>query len=75
MKCHWLTVFLFHPSFARSLQSLHTDAYDHYSAIYSLLSDRLKKHKTLRVAPPTPRPIGYPLNAVQVAFAPRIYRF
>uniref|UniRef100_A0A8C7SHQ7 non-specific serine/threonine protein kinase n=1 Tax=Oncorhynchus mykiss TaxID=8022 RepID=A0A8C7SHQ7_ONCMY len=35
----------------RTLQSLHTDAYDHYSAIYSLLSDRLKKHKTLRVAP------------------------
>uniref|UniRef100_A0A667YE65 non-specific serine/threonine protein kinase n=1 Tax=Myripristis murdjan TaxID=586833 RepID=A0A667YE65_9TELE len=32
------------------------------SAIYSLLADRLKKHKTLRVAPPTPRPIGYPLN-------------
>uniref|UniRef100_A0A8C8FZI7 non-specific serine/threonine protein kinase n=1 Tax=Oncorhynchus tshawytscha TaxID=74940 RepID=A0A8C8FZI7_ONCTS len=31
----------------RTLQSLHTDAYDHYSAIYSLLSDRLKKHKTL----------------------------
>ncbi|XP_056139478.1 serine/threonine-protein kinase SIK3 homolog isoform X1 [Lampris incognitus] len=48
----------------RTLQSLHTDAYDHYSAIYSLLADRLKKHKTLRVAPPT-RPIGYPLNAVQ----------
>uniref|UniRef100_A0A8C8LUH8 non-specific serine/threonine protein kinase n=1 Tax=Oncorhynchus tshawytscha TaxID=74940 RepID=A0A8C8LUH8_ONCTS len=47
----------------RTLQSLHTDAYDHYSAIYSLLSDRLKKHKTLRVAPTTPRPIGYPLNA------------
>uniref|UniRef100_A0A8C8FJZ6 non-specific serine/threonine protein kinase n=1 Tax=Oncorhynchus tshawytscha TaxID=74940 RepID=A0A8C8FJZ6_ONCTS len=39
----------------RTLQSLHTDAYDHYSAIYSLLSDRLKKHKTLRMAPPTPR--------------------
>ncbi|XP_062873338.1 serine/threonine-protein kinase SIK3 homolog isoform X2 [Trichomycterus rosablanca] len=48
----------------RTLQSLHTDAYDHYSAIYSLLLDRLKRHKTLRVAPP-PRPIGYPLNAVQ----------
>uniref|UniRef100_A0A672IMW8 non-specific serine/threonine protein kinase n=1 Tax=Salarias fasciatus TaxID=181472 RepID=A0A672IMW8_SALFA len=44
------------------LQSLQTDAYDHYSAIYSLLADRLKKHKTLRVAPPTPRPIPYPLN-------------
>ncbi|XP_019748280.1 serine/threonine-protein kinase SIK3 homolog isoform X3 [Hippocampus comes] len=50
----------------RAIQSLHTDAYDHYSAIYSLLSDRLKKHKTLRVAPPTPRPISYPLNAVQM---------
>uniref|UniRef100_A0A672INH6 non-specific serine/threonine protein kinase n=1 Tax=Salarias fasciatus TaxID=181472 RepID=A0A672INH6_SALFA len=49
----------------RTLQSLQTDAYDHYSAIYSLLADRLKKHKTLRVAPPTPRPIPYPLNAVQ----------
>uniref|UniRef100_A0AAR2IRW4 non-specific serine/threonine protein kinase n=1 Tax=Pygocentrus nattereri TaxID=42514 RepID=A0AAR2IRW4_PYGNA len=49
----------------RTLQSLHTDAYDHYSAIYSLLLDRLKRHKTLRVSPPTPRPIGYPLNADQ----------
>ncbi|KAG7470805.1 hypothetical protein MATL_G00117820 [Megalops atlanticus] len=49
----------------RTLQSLHTDAYDHYSAIYSLLCDRLKRHKTLRIAPPTPRPIGYPINAVQ----------
>ncbi|XP_041652377.1 serine/threonine-protein kinase SIK3 homolog isoform X2 [Cheilinus undulatus] len=49
----------------RTLQSLQTDAYDHYSAIYSLLADRLKKHKTLRVAPPTPRPISYPINAVQ----------
>ncbi|XP_019130302.2 serine/threonine-protein kinase SIK3 homolog isoform X4 [Larimichthys crocea] len=49
----------------RTLQSLQTDAYDHYSAIYSLLADRLKKHKTLPVAPPTPRPISYPLNAVQ----------
>ncbi|KAG7270516.1 hypothetical protein CRUP_026408 [Coryphaenoides rupestris] len=48
----------------RTLQSLHTDAYDHYSAIYSLLADRLKKNKTLRIAPTTPRPIGYPLGAV-----------
>uniref|UniRef100_A0AAX7SR56 non-specific serine/threonine protein kinase n=1 Tax=Astatotilapia calliptera TaxID=8154 RepID=A0AAX7SR56_ASTCA len=48
------------------LQSLQTDAYDHYSAIYSLLADRLKKHKTLRVAQPTLRPISYPLNAVQI---------
>ncbi|XP_077397081.1 serine/threonine-protein kinase SIK3 homolog isoform X3 [Festucalex cinctus] len=50
----------------RTIQSLQTDAYDHYSAIYSLLSDRLKKHKTLRVAPPTPRSIGYPINTVQM---------
>ncbi|XP_057694347.1 serine/threonine-protein kinase SIK3 homolog isoform X4 [Corythoichthys intestinalis] len=50
----------------RTIQSLQTDAYDHYSAIYSLLSDRLKKHKTLRVAPPTARSISYPLNAVQM---------
>uniref|UniRef100_A0A8C5DG35 non-specific serine/threonine protein kinase n=1 Tax=Gouania willdenowi TaxID=441366 RepID=A0A8C5DG35_GOUWI len=51
----------------RTLQSLQTDAYDHYSAIYSLLADRLKKHKTLRVALPTPRPISYPLNANPVS--------
>ncbi|XP_077421841.1 serine/threonine-protein kinase SIK3 homolog isoform X2 [Vanacampus margaritifer] len=50
----------------RAIQSLQTDAYDHYSAIYSLLSDRLKKHKTLRVAPPTPRSINYPINTVQM---------
>uniref|UniRef100_A0A672LXK4 non-specific serine/threonine protein kinase n=1 Tax=Sinocyclocheilus grahami TaxID=75366 RepID=A0A672LXK4_SINGR len=49
----------------RTLQSLHTDAYDHYSATYSLLSDKLKRHKNLCVAPPTPRPL-YLLNAVQV---------
>ncbi|XP_076000266.1 serine/threonine-protein kinase SIK3 homolog isoform X2 [Genypterus blacodes] len=49
----------------RTLQSLQTDAYDHFSAIYSLLADRLKKHKTLRVAPSTPRSISYPLNTVQ----------
>uniref|UniRef100_A0A8C2FZH1 non-specific serine/threonine protein kinase n=1 Tax=Cyprinus carpio TaxID=7962 RepID=A0A8C2FZH1_CYPCA len=47
-------------SFFHSL-SLHTDAYDHYSATYSLLSDKLKRHKNLCVAPPTPRPL-YPLN-------------
>uniref|UniRef100_A0A3B3ZUL6 non-specific serine/threonine protein kinase n=1 Tax=Periophthalmus magnuspinnatus TaxID=409849 RepID=A0A3B3ZUL6_9GOBI len=51
----------------RTIQSLQTDAYDHYSAIYSLLADRLKKHKTLRVAPPTPRPISYPLNGNPVS--------
>ncbi|XP_051963760.1 serine/threonine-protein kinase SIK3 homolog isoform X1 [Xyrauchen texanus] len=48
----------------RTLQSLQTDAYDHYSATYSLLSDKLKRHKSLRVAPPTPRPV-YPLNPMQ----------
>ncbi|XP_051536039.1 serine/threonine-protein kinase SIK3 homolog isoform X2 [Myxocyprinus asiaticus] len=48
----------------RTLQSLQTDAYDHYSATYSLLSDKLKRHKSLRVAPPTPRHL-YTLNAMQ----------
>uniref|UniRef100_A0A673MM17 non-specific serine/threonine protein kinase n=1 Tax=Sinocyclocheilus rhinocerous TaxID=307959 RepID=A0A673MM17_9TELE len=47
----------------RTLQSLQTDAYDHYSATYSLLSDKLKRHKNLCVAPPTPRPL-YPLNTI-----------
>uniref|UniRef100_A0A3P8UPN9 non-specific serine/threonine protein kinase n=1 Tax=Cynoglossus semilaevis TaxID=244447 RepID=A0A3P8UPN9_CYNSE len=50
-----------------TIQSLQTDAYDHYSAIYSLLADRLKKHKTLRVAQPTPRSISYPLNGNPVS--------
>ncbi|XP_068601452.1 serine/threonine-protein kinase SIK3 homolog [Brachionichthys hirsutus] len=49
----------------RTLQSLQTDAYDHYSAIYSLLAERLKKHKTLPAAPPTLRPLSYPLSALQ----------
>lgn len=62
-----LLKFIF-PSPPPFLQSLQTDAYDHYSAIYSLLTERLKKHKTLRVAPPTPRSISYPLNAVQVIY-------
>ncbi|KAK2881758.1 hypothetical protein Q8A67_019026 [Cirrhinus molitorella] len=48
----------------RTLQSLHADSYDHYSATYSLLSDKLKRHKNLCVAPPTPRPL-YPLSALQ----------
>lgn len=60
--------FSFPPFPPPPLQSLQTDAYDHYSAIYSLLTERLKKHKTLRVAPPTPRSISYPLNAVQVMY-------
>lgn len=46
-------------------QSLHTDAYDHYSATYSLLSDKLKRHKNLCMAPPTPRPL-YPLQVCAV---------
>lgn len=64
---HSWFIYLFHYLFIFvALQSLQTDAYDHYSAIYSLLAERLKKHKTLRVAPPPPRSISYPLNAVQV---------
>ncbi|KAM9113876.1 serine/threonine-protein kinase SIK3 isoform 3-T3 [Pangshura tecta] len=49
----------------RTLQSLRTDAYDHYSAIYSLLCDRLKRHKNLRItAPPSvPRTIAFPTPA------------
>uniref|UniRef100_A0A3B4DPE1 non-specific serine/threonine protein kinase n=1 Tax=Pygocentrus nattereri TaxID=42514 RepID=A0A3B4DPE1_PYGNA len=39
-------------------QSLHMDVEN----VGVLLLDRLKRHKTLRVSPPTPRPIGYPLN-------------
>ncbi|XP_068410787.1 serine/threonine-protein kinase SIK3 isoform X4 [Eschrichtius robustus] len=50
----------------RTLQSLRSDAYDHYSAIYSLLCDRHKRHKTLRVGvPPTmPRAMTFqaPVN-------------
>nr|XP_010951804.1 serine/threonine-protein kinase SIK3 isoform X5 [Camelus bactrianus] len=40
----------------RTLQSLRSDAYDHYSAIYSLLCDRHKRHKTLRVGVPPSMP-------------------
>ncbi|KAM5319180.1 serine/threonine-protein kinase SIK3 isoform 4-T4 [Glossophaga mutica] len=40
----------------RTLQSLRSDAYDHYSAIYSLLCDRHKRHKTLRVGTPPSMP-------------------
>uniref|UniRef100_A0A8C8RQY8 non-specific serine/threonine protein kinase n=1 Tax=Pelusios castaneus TaxID=367368 RepID=A0A8C8RQY8_9SAUR len=49
----------------RTLQSLRTDAYDHYSAIYSLLCDRLKRHKNLRItAPPSvPRTMTFPTAA------------
>nr|XP_033773434.1 serine/threonine-protein kinase SIK3 isoform X1 [Geotrypetes seraphini] len=53
----------------RTLQSLRTDAYDHYSAIYSLLCDRLKRHKNLRIATPpsVPRTMSFPSPAnVQV---------
>ncbi|XP_053308607.1 serine/threonine-protein kinase SIK3 [Spea bombifrons] len=51
----------------RTLQSLRTDAYDHYSAIYSLLCDRLKRHKTLRLPTPpsVPRQVAYPVPPIQ----------
>ncbi|KAM9039049.1 serine/threonine-protein kinase SIK3 isoform X6 [Sarcophilus harrisii] len=49
----------------RTLQSLRTDAYDHYSAIYSLLCDRLKRHKNLRIGgpPSVPRTMTFPAPA------------
>ncbi|XP_019367923.1 PREDICTED: serine/threonine-protein kinase SIK3 isoform X3 [Gavialis gangeticus] len=49
----------------RTIQSLRADAYDHYSAIYSLLCDRLKRHKNLRItAPPSmPRTLAFPTPA------------
>lgn len=52
-----------HSCFA--FQSLQADAYDHYSAIYSLLCDRLKRHKNLRIAPSPsiPRTITFPTSA------------
>ncbi|XP_048199852.1 serine/threonine-protein kinase SIK3 isoform X4 [Perognathus longimembris pacificus] len=45
----------------RTLQSLRSDAYDHYSAIYSLLCDRHKRHKTLRLGalPSMPRAMAF----------------
>ncbi|XP_053449222.1 serine/threonine-protein kinase SIK3 isoform X7 [Nycticebus coucang] len=50
----------------RTLQSLRSDAYDHYSAIYSLLCDRHKRHKTLRLGalPSMPRAMAFqaPVN-------------
>ncbi|XP_010216826.1 PREDICTED: serine/threonine-protein kinase SIK3 [Tinamus guttatus] len=49
----------------RTVQSLRADAYDHYSAIYSLLCDRLKRHKNLRIAtsPSMPRTMTFPTSA------------
>ncbi|XP_069735477.1 serine/threonine-protein kinase SIK3-like isoform X2 [Phaenicophaeus curvirostris] len=49
----------------RTIQSLRADAYDHYSAIYSLLCDRLKRHKNLRIAssPSIPRTMTFPTSA------------
>ncbi|XP_075298691.1 serine/threonine-protein kinase SIK3 isoform X1 [Opisthocomus hoazin] len=49
----------------RTVQSLRADAYDHYSAIYSLLCDRLKRHKNLRIAasPSMPRTVTFPTSA------------
>ncbi|KAG9482150.1 serine/threonine-protein kinase SIK3 [Eleutherodactylus coqui] len=51
----------------RTLQSLRTDAYDNYSAIYSLLCERLKRHKTLRLPTPpsAPRPLSYTASPIQ----------
>ncbi|XP_021093358.1 serine/threonine-protein kinase SIK3 isoform X6 [Heterocephalus glaber] len=50
----------------RTLQSLRSDAYDHYSAIYSLLCDRHRRHKTLRLGalPSMPRAMAFqaPVN-------------
>uniref|UniRef100_G1R6X6 Serine/threonine-protein kinase SIK3 n=1 Tax=Nomascus leucogenys TaxID=61853 RepID=G1R6X6_NOMLE len=50
----------------QTLQSLRSDAYDHYSAIYSLLCDRHKRHKTLRLGalPSMPRALAFqaPVN-------------
>ncbi|XP_042333047.1 serine/threonine-protein kinase SIK3 isoform X2 [Sceloporus undulatus] len=45
-----------------TLQSLRTEAYDHYSAIYSLLCDRQKRHKNLRICtqPGLPRTMTFP---------------
>ncbi|KAM6295769.1 serine/threonine-protein kinase SIK3 isoform 2-T2 [Aegotheles albertisi] len=49
----------------RTVQSLRADAYDHYSAIYSLLCDRLKRHKNLRIAasPSIPRTMTFPTSS------------
>ncbi|XP_060642961.2 serine/threonine-protein kinase SIK3 isoform X2 [Anolis sagrei] len=49
-----------------TLQSLSTDAYDHYSAIYSLLCDRQKRHKNLRIPtqPGLPRAMAFSAAAV-----------
>ncbi|KAM3830493.1 serine/threonine-protein kinase SIK3 isoform 3-T3 [Vipera latastei] len=49
----------------RTLQSLRTEAYDHYSAIYSLLCDRQKRHKTLRTSAlaSLPRTLTFPAPA------------
>ncbi|NWW99075.1 SIK3 kinase, partial [Caloenas nicobarica] len=48
----------------RTIQSLRADAYDHYSAIYSLLCERLKRHKNLRIAasPSVPRTMTFPAS-------------
>ncbi|XP_050012309.1 serine/threonine-protein kinase SIK3 isoform X1 [Alexandromys fortis] len=50
----------------RTLESLRSEAYDHYSAIYSLLCDRHKRHKTLRLGalPSMPRAMTFqaPVN-------------
>ncbi|XP_055516567.1 serine/threonine-protein kinase SIK3 homolog isoform X1 [Leucoraja erinacea] len=47
----------------RTLQSLKTDAYDHFSAIYSLLCDKVKRHKTLRISAPPSVPRSMPFQS------------
>ncbi|XP_051895952.1 serine/threonine-protein kinase SIK3 homolog isoform X2 [Pristis pectinata] len=47
----------------RTLQSLKADAYDPFSAIYSLLCDKLKRHKTLRISAPPSVPRSMPFQS------------
>ncbi|XP_059812789.1 serine/threonine-protein kinase SIK3 homolog [Hypanus sabinus] len=47
----------------RTLQSLKTDAYDQFNAIYSLLCDKLKRHKTLRISAPPSVPRSMPFQS------------
>ncbi|XP_072449398.1 serine/threonine-protein kinase SIK3 homolog isoform X3 [Chiloscyllium punctatum] len=47
----------------RTLQSLKTDGYDHFGAIYSLLCDKLKRHKTLRISAPPSVPRTMPFQS------------
>ncbi|XP_053547361.1 serine/threonine-protein kinase SIK3 [Bombina bombina] len=51
----------------RTLQSLRTEAYDYFSAIYSLLCERLKRHKNLRLPnlPSVPRTVPFSAPSIQ----------